>query len=492
MKYTRYFASILTMVTLIFGGTLSWPHRDANLPRMQSSAPPIVRNQHAQANVKSSRFLDGVVEGFYGPVWNDVDTRAILQFLSAHHLTAFIYAPKDDPYARAKWNVLYPPPQLQSLGELVQSANAFGISFIYSISPGLTIDYKNPSDLQALINKINQVKALGVNTFLLSFDDIPQQGSLYTLAVDQAQIADAVLKTEQANDPNFRLLFTPTIYWGIKPNAYWNGLKTALAPSIDVMWTGPWVLSQSITATEATAVEKAMGHPVVIWDNYPVNDYTYVQPPHHPHLFLGPVVGRSPQLPQVVAGYFFNPMLQAFASEPALWTGAAYLNNPSHYNPEQVWLQALKNIGAGAPKAFTLFAEANVSSYLNYPIQTPLAQLTAAYWADYRNRLVAYFHEMAGADSTLSSHLANRALLNEIEPWLILFSREGKAGLLAVALLDAQRSGQRVSPAAIAELESDERIISGDTYSLDTTGPVLQFIRNALEALQRQSAFARQ
>lgn len=468
--------------TLAATGVVAMPHAAAPSPRPDrrpAAAPP------TKPRRPSGTRLDGVIEGFYGPAWSYPATRTIFRFLSAHHLTSFVYAPKGDPYQRAKWNLPYPPNRLHYLAELVAAARSSGIRFIYSVSPGLTIDYTSTADRNKLLAKIDQVKALGVNTFMLSFDDIPTNGNLYDLAVAQSKLADAVLHAERRTDPGFRLLFTPTEYWGTKPNAYWTGLKHALYQGIDVIWTGPWVLSKTITAAEAQAVEADMGHRVVIWDNYPVNDYTYSQPPHHPHLFLGPLVGRGARLPQVVAGYFFNPMLQPLASEPALWTGAAYLNHPSRYNPETSWVHALPEIGAGAPKAFARFAEANVSSYLGYPLQTPLPGLVSAYWAGRGKGLKAYFRAMARADETIGRHLIDRQLAGEIGPWLTLYSREGRAGSLALRLLAIRRQGGTPPPAEVSRLAADARIIAANPYSLDTTASVVQFLQRALLALHR-------
>ncbi|MCY0879053.1 MAG: beta-N-acetylglucosaminidase domain-containing protein [Firmicutes bacterium] len=459
------------------------------VPPLTSVAPTLPKTtpaHDAPANQKatlSDNYLDGVVEGFYGPRWSVTNTDTILKFLSVHHLTAFIYAPKDDPYQRVKWNLLYPPAQLQYLSQIIRTAQTLKITFIYSLSPGLSIHYNNPSDLAALLRKINQIKALGVNTFMLSFDDIPTTGNLYTLAVEQSHLANEVLQSESKTTPDFRLLFTPTIYWGTTSNPYWQGLKQALNPNIDVLWTGPEVLSPTITLKDAEAAKEGIGHPLVIWDNYPVNDYTYDQPPYHPHLFLGPVVGRSSNLPGVLAGYFFNPMLQAVASEPALWTGAAYLSNPSDYHPANVWTQALRSIGAGAPNAFMLFADANVSSYLGYPSQIPLATLIRHFWGGYQKGLIAYFQNMAGADNTMTLHLINRPLLNEIQPWLTLYSSEGKAGLYAIALLHDKQQKKGVPLTAVSALAMRARSISTSPYSLDTTPLTLQFLHQALTRL---------
>lgn len=48
-----------------------------------------------------------------------------------------VYAPKDDPYQRAQWGELYPVRELAQMRNLVAKAQAQGIAFVYSLSPGI-------------------------------------------------------------------------------------------------------------------------------------------------------------------------------------------------------------------------------------------------------------------------------------------------------------------------------------------------------------------
>lgn len=271
-------------------------------------------------------FLAGVIEGFYGPSWSVADTLAIMKFEQVHHMNTFLYAPKYDPYERLDWRQPYPRAAFARLRELIDGARADGIHFVYSISPGLNITYSSPRDRTALLAKINQVRRAGVNEFMLSLDDITgtlnaadnrrYQGNL---AWAEADLANYVWSRERRLDPHFRLLLAQTQYYGVTDNPFWQSLKRYLSRAVTPIWTGSWALSQTITAAQVRAVEKDMGHRVIIWDNYPVNDFTYVIN-KRPELFLGPLTGRGAQVPSMTAGYLFNPMYQARASEVALWT----------------------------------------------------------------------------------------------------------------------------------------------------------------------------
>ena len=46
--------------------------------------------------------LRGIVEGFYGTPWTFEDRADLIRFSYHNNLNSYIYAPKDDPYHRAK------------------------------------------------------------------------------------------------------------------------------------------------------------------------------------------------------------------------------------------------------------------------------------------------------------------------------------------------------------------------------------------------------
>ncbi|MGC8488949.1 MAG: beta-N-acetylglucosaminidase domain-containing protein [Clostridia bacterium] len=99
------------------------------------------------------------------------------------------------------------------------------------------------------------------------------------------------------------------------------------------------MLSASITTSPAPTFASDVGHPVIVWDNYPVN----YQQRHAPRVFLGPVQNCSASLPSVIAGYLTNPMQQGDAPRVALIKVAGYLTQLGSYDPAAAWS------GAGLP-----------------------------------------------------------------------------------------------------------------------------------------------
>ncbi len=431
-------------------------------------------------SIPGPSFLAGVVEGFYGPSWSVRDTLHMFRFMHQHDMNAFVYAPKNDPYERVDWRQLYPASAWRTMRTLIAGARANGIQFVYSISPGLSITYSSQTDRTLLIRKINQLRAAGVNTFMLSFDDIT--GTLNhadavryggNLARAQSSLADYVWRTERARDPQFRLLLAETMYFGTRDIPYWSGLKKYLLPAIEPIWTGPWVLSNSMTAAQVRAVENDMGHRIVIWDNYPVNDFTYVVA-HKPELFMGPLIGRAPGIPKLVAGYLFNPMLQARASEVALWTAASYLHNPAHYRPYASWNAALKAIGGPAYADFRLFAENENSRYYDNLQPVLLARAVSAFWKQESvtrsltdTLLYSQFHAMAAVNAALAQRLPDHALYEEIAPFAQLLSFQGRLGMAAILAAQQEKRGALPAPqvrrlrSGLHELQRNPDVIAG-------------------------------
>src|SRR5205807_10145563 len=128
-----------------------------------------------------------------------------------------------------------------------------------------------------------------------------------------------------------RLQTVPTEYLGVDDSPYKAALARQLDPSVIVQWTGPAIVSATITPTQAAAAKQVYRHDIVVWDNYPVNDYT------RNHLLLGPYTGRPGGLSETLDGIVANPMLEPRASDIALFTEADYTWNGAAYLPRRSW-----------------------------------------------------------------------------------------------------------------------------------------------------------
>ncbi|HEX3806503.1 MAG TPA: beta-N-acetylglucosaminidase domain-containing protein, partial [Gaiellaceae bacterium] len=137
------------------------------------------------------------------------------------------------------------------------------------------------------------------------------------------------------------LVICPVGYAGTESTPYRRSLTAELDPKIVLYWTGPEVVSQAIAREELdVAVARFGGRELLLWDNYPVNDFDPER------LFLGPLRGRDPRLfDGHCAGLIANGMLQAVASKLPLATVADFLRDPHGYDPLASFARALARYG---------------------------------------------------------------------------------------------------------------------------------------------------
>ncbi len=291
-------------------------------------------------------FLGGVVEGFYGRPWNPGQRRQLFAWLKAAGLNAYMYAPKDDIKHRALWREPYEGPEVEELRALIRDCTAAGLQFIYALSPGLDIRFGNPADREALKAKLAQVHGLGAPHFAVLWDDIPERLSeedareFGTPAAAQcAATNDAFTQVRQLS-PTARVLFCPTIYCGrfadhkVSSNEYLRLVGEKLTAEIDVLWTGPEIISETIPLESIRELRGVIRRRPLIWDNLHANDYDMRR------LYLGPYSGRTLELRDELAGILLNPNCQFEANFVGIRTLGAYVNARHSYSPRAAYLEA--------------------------------------------------------------------------------------------------------------------------------------------------------
>lgn len=250
-----------------------------------------------------------------------------------------------DPQCNRWWEPL-PAEKREKYAALLRACQSAGIDLCLSMNPNLTstriLDYAREEDFEALWQHYAWFQEQGMQWFSLSLDDI-QHG---VDPVGQARFVNKLHERLRANDPEAQMIFCPTVYWGRGDEnhdlygssaAYLAALKEHLAPDIFVFWTGDGVVGR-ISRGYAEAYRDRVGHRLIIWDNYPVNDA-------QPALHLGPVVRRDPNLHEVCHGYISNPLhSQNEANRIPLMTCADYAYNPWDYDPARSIGQAILHL----------------------------------------------------------------------------------------------------------------------------------------------------
>ncbi|NXG13628.1 OGA GlcNAcase, partial [Grallaria varia] len=125
-----------------------------------------------------------------------------------------------------------------------------------------------------------------------------------SLAQAQASVANEVYQV--LGQPSV-FLFCPTEYCSSlcspspSQSCYLQTISQELFPGINVIWTGPKVVSQELSAVLLEEVEGVLQRRPVIWDNLYANDYDCRR------IFLGPYMGRAPGLMPKLHGLLLNP-----------------------------------------------------------------------------------------------------------------------------------------------------------------------------------------
>ena len=296
------------------------------------------------------RFISGVIEGFYGRPWRADERATLFKWMAAWQLNTYMYAPKDDVKLRAAWRVLYDDNELQDLKTLIALCAQHDIAFVYTIAPGLDMRYADPADLRALKNKVAQLLSLGVTHVCILFDDIPHalnrddKTVFGSFAAAQAHVTNELFAFVQAKTSNSRnmFFFCPTEYCArmatpsVSASPYLQELGETLHPAIDIFWTGPEIVSQTITGASITTVQQVLKRKPLIWDNLHANDYDIRR------VYLGPYAGRDNTLKTQTRGILSNPNNEFEANYLPLQSLAHYIQSDS-YNPAQATTRIIKN-----------------------------------------------------------------------------------------------------------------------------------------------------
>ena len=278
----------------------------------------------------------GALEGYYGPPFTHEARLALMDWLGPRGANVFAYAPKDDPKHRAKWREPYDSDEMQQFDELVQKGRDTGVAFCYTITPGL--DWAEGDD-DALIAKLKQFADIGCEAVGVLWDDIRPGGE--DLGASHATGTAAAA----AAYPNIRWWTVTTDYAVRIPTPYLEGFCGALPLEVDVAWTGPSVIPLRIDAAEATQLSDALGRPLLLWENFPVNDGGM-----RGCLHLGPYPYRAPELVEASSGVLINTMIQPLASRVGIGCALRFWQDPSS-DREAIWREVVAEFDGLEPLA---------------------------------------------------------------------------------------------------------------------------------------------
>ncbi len=295
----------------------------------------------------------GIVEGFFGPPWSMSHRSSLFEFGARQGMNTYLYAPKDDPYHREHWEKPYPESLWGELLDLILVARKHGIDFVYGFHPGKGLRFGAADPIGWLLSKADSLYQVGVRTFAVLFDDIPSHLEFQddkkqfdgSLARAEGLWLKRILEQQPSTWTDVEWWLCPSYYtedpllartFGAFEPSFLETLGQHLPQTVPCFWTGPRVVSETISLAHTERVAKRLKHRLMLWDNYPVNDLSMSMEMH-----LGPLTGRDPQLPEQVYAYLNNPLLQETLSFLPLATCFDYALDPLGYDPETSWDRAV-------------------------------------------------------------------------------------------------------------------------------------------------------
>lgn len=383
----------------------------------------------------------GVVEGFYGTPWSHQVRMSLIDFYGKFKMNTYLYGPKDDPFHSCpNWRLPYPEKEAQNIKELVEACKRNRVDFVWAIHPGQDIKW-NEEDYQNLVNKFNWMYDLGVRDFAIFFDDISGEG---TNPVKQTELlnrlTDEFVKVKGDVSP---LTVCPTDYSKLWANPTPQGslaiYGNTLNPDIKIFWTGDVVCSD-LTPETMEWINSRIKRPAYYWWNYPVQDYV------RNFILQGPAYGLDTSLTKDdVCGVISNPMEHGEASKLALYGVADYAWNIANYNPIDNWERGLNELAPEAKDAYRTFAIHSCDTENGYRRDESWETKTfrIADWNDAAAQaLKAEFEKIEKVPTEMEQGCENKALLQELRPWLVEFGKLGTRGKHAIELGQIFRSGK--------------------------------------------------
>lgn len=435
----------------------------------------------------------GVVEGFYGKPWTHAQKLKAIEFFADCNMNTYFLAPKDDPLQRFNWRSPFTAEYLSSTKELIDLGKIHGIDFVLCVSPGLSVEYSNEKDVDAVVNRFKQLTDLGAKHFGMLWDDIAWEmahesdnARYASTALAHADFTNRVWNKLLSYNEQAQLTVCPMHYAGRGNEPYLIDLGRELKSRINLMWTGRSICSEYLDISDAVIFERSALRPALYWDNFPVNDGGL-----QVNLYIGPVRGREKGLHKYSAGLLSNPMLQFEASQLPISTIGEYLWNTEKYNPEEAWERALVKLISDQSDRIALrrFLRTSMGTIVGGDPAPDLRQVFRAGVTAWRsgdmNKAAEVFKTEGEAIIANQKYLINPdfsypEIITEIKPWLVKYQAGGEtlialAEILLTCSYDSEKMiivGPSDAPIKLHALAEKLDIIKKNLFGDQIVGPL--------------------
>lgn len=398
--------------------------------------------------------IRGFIEGYYGIPWSNADRMSLMKFGGEFKMTSYVFAPKDDPYHTSKWRDLYPDKEIAAIAEMVAVGNAAKCKFVWTAHPFMGGFNSNDVDgeIQALLNKFEQLYSVGVRQFGVLGDDV---GSLNRNVV--IRVMTAVSEWAKEKGDVYDSVFCPAGY-----NHSWQGDYSELnqydagfPEDVQIFWTGEAVCRPVEQKTldhfrNQNAANGSRRAPL-FWLNWPVNDINMSR------LMMGKgsLLHTDITIEDLV-GVVTNPMQDAEASKVALFAVADYTWNVKDFDDDQSWEDSFKYIDPNASEELYTLAK-----HMSDPSPNGHGLVLAESEA-LLPMLDAYKTKLENGSLTAEDHGAMIAEFRKIAEACDAFHRKSQNEKLKEELLPFTNSLRDQALAAIAFINTKAAIDAGN------------------------------
>ena len=221
--------------------------------------------------------------------------------------------------------------------------------------------------------------------------------------------------------------------------------------------------------TESTMewISSRIQRPALFWWNFPVTDYAR-------HIVMqGPVYGLASTMDATKArGIVSNPMEHGEASKLALYSTADYAWAPHNYNPMDSWERAIECVAPEVKEAYRLFAIHSCDTETGYRRLESWETETftfANYDAEVAARLKEELVRIVAVPAQMEA-MQNKALLEELRPWLVEFAKLGERCLKAIECYELYAAGDYDAfwNLYVDNLMTEEEVAAFDAHRVGT------------------------
>jgi hyaluronoglucosaminidase len=399
----------------------------------------------------------GIIEGFYGEPWNHQERLDALCLAGRLKMNSYVYAPKDDPFHRERWREPYPADELARLGELARAGEDNGVDMVVALHPAGSMVFSDDADHERLAAKAAQLLDVGIPDVALLFDDVPPTP---TNQADRAHFGDDGRALGEAHALAIRrfrnavgarlgggeLLVVPMDYAGVHSNDYRAAFSAGLPDGVLVWWTGRDIVVGDITRDDIDGAAAVFGDRVVLWDNFPVNDFD------RGRAFLGPLLGRTSDIAgSALRGAWTNPMVEYAPGGFGIAAFADWAWNPEGYSSTRAAAAALPLIAGEQAEALAPLVGTLSSWPPSASMDAGLAVLVAAALEGSREARVALRSSLVQWRDPIESDVEPARTL---APWLRAAADMAEAGLGALDVLEGSGADRAAVEHALVRAEA--------------------------------------